>query len=44
MDLVKLDNRSSIRITRYFNPISNHSSGLIKENPKGIPNKIVPTS
>jgi UDP-glucose 4-epimerase len=42
MDLVKSDNRWSIRIARYFNPISNHSSGLIKENPKGIPNNLVP--
>ena len=42
MDLSKLDNRWSIRIARYFNPISNHSSGLIKENPKGIPNNLVP--
>ena len=42
MDLVKSDNRWSIRIARYFNPISNHSSGLIKENPIGIPNNLVP--
>ena len=42
MDLAKSDNRWSIRIARYFNPISNHSSGLIKENSKGIPNNLVP--
>ena len=42
MDIAKSDNRWSIRIARYFNPISNHSSGLIKENPKGIPNNLVP--
>ncbi|EDZ59890.1 UDP-glucose 4-epimerase [Candidatus Pelagibacter sp. HTCC7211] len=42
MDLVKSDYRWSIRIARYFNPISNHSSGLIKENPKGIPNNLIP--
>ena len=42
MDLTKSDFRWSIRIARYFNPISNHSSGLIKENPKGIPNNLVP--
>ncbi|MDA1284498.1 MAG: UDP-glucose 4-epimerase GalE [Proteobacteria bacterium] len=42
MDLVKSDNRWSIRIARYFNPISNHSSGLIKENPISIPNNLVP--
>ena len=32
----------SFAIARYFNPISNHHSGLIKENPKGIPNNLVP--
>ena len=42
VDLAKSDNRWSIRIARYFNPISNHSSGLIKENPKGTPNNLVP--
>ena len=36
MDLTKHDKRWSIRIARYFNPISNHSSGLLKENPKGF--------
>ena len=42
MDLAKFDKKWSIRIARYFNPISNHSSGLIKENPKGIPNNLIP--
>jgi UDP-glucose 4-epimerase len=42
MDLAKFDHNWSIRIARYFNPISNHFSGLIKENPKGIPNNLVP--
>lgn len=42
MDIAKFDSRWSIRIARYFNPISNHSSGLIKENPKGIPNNLIP--
>ena len=42
MDLAKSDNRWSIRIARYFNPISNHSSGLIKEDPKDIPNNLIP--
>lgn len=42
MDLAKSDNKWSIRIARYFNPISNHSSGLIKENPKGIPSNLIP--
>ena len=42
MDLAKFDSKWSIRIARYFNPISNHSSGLIKENPKDTPNNLVP--
>ncbi len=41
-DLEKYDNRWSVRIARYFNPISNHSSGLIRENPKTIQNNLVP--
>ena len=27
---------------RYFNPIGNHSSGLLGENPNGIPNNLMP--
>ena len=42
MDLAKTDNRWSIRVARYFNPISNHSSGLIKENSKLIPDNLLP--
>ena len=42
IDLAKSDNRWCIRIARYFNAISNHSTGLIRENPKGIPNNLVP--
>lgn len=42
-DLAKFDNEWSIRIARYFNPISNHSTGLIRENPKGAPNNLIPT-
>ena len=41
-DLAKSDNRWSLRIARYFNPISNHSSGIIKENVKNIPNNLIP--
>lgn len=29
-------------ILRYFNPVGAHSSGLIGENPKGIPNNLMP--
>tara|TARA_Y100000389_G_C17469590_1_gene529104 strand:+ start:5579 stop:6574 length:996 start_codon:yes stop_codon:yes gene_type:complete len=42
IDLSKSEKRWGIRIARYFNPISNHTSGLIKENPKGIPNNLLP--
>ena len=41
-DLVKSDKRWKISIARYFNPISNHFSGLIKENPKNTPNNLFP--
>ncbi len=42
MDLSNFDKRWSVRIARYFNPISNHHSGIIKENTKGIPSNLVP--
>lgn len=29
-------------LLRYFNPIGAHKSGLIGEDPKGIPNNLVP--
>ena len=32
----------SVVILRYFNPIGAHQSGLIGENPKGIPNNLMP--
>jgi UDP-glucose 4-epimerase len=32
----------SISVLRYFNPIGAHKSGLIGENPKGIPNNLLP--
>ena len=32
----------SIMLLRYFNPIGAHESGLIGEDPKGIPNNLVP--
>lgn len=41
-DLYKSDNEWSISILRYFNPIGAHSSGLIGENPNGIPNNLMP--
>ena len=41
-DLYVTDNEWSIAILRYFNPIGAHSSGLIGENPNGIPNNLMP--
>lgn len=41
-DLYKSDKEFGIIILRYFNPIGAHSSGLIGENPKGIPNNLMP--
>lgn len=32
----------SVKILRYFNPVGAHPSGLIGENPKGIPNNLMP--
>lgn len=36
------DNVWNIVLLRYFNPIGAHSSGLIGENPNGIPNNLMP--
>lgn len=36
------DNRWSFANLRYFNPIGAHCSGLIGEDPKGIPNNLLP--
>lgn len=41
-DLYTADNTWSIAILRYFNPIGAHKSGLIGENPNGIPNNLMP--
>jgi UDP-glucose 4-epimerase len=41
-DLYKSDNEWSIAILRYFNTIGAHSSGLIGEEPNGIPDILVP--
>ena len=42
LDLCKFDKRWNIGIARYFNPIGNDYSGLISDNPKGIPNNLIP--
>ena len=41
-DLSKADKDLSIIVLRYFNPIGAHKSGLLGENPSGIPNNLMP--
>ena len=41
-DLYAADKTFGITILRYFNPIGAHQSGLIGEDPKGIPNNLMP--
>ena len=41
-DLYISDNSFKIVILRYFNPVGAHESGLIGENPNGIPNNLMP--
>ncbi len=41
-DFAKEHKDANIAILRYFNPIGAHSSGLIGEDPQGIPNNLMP--
>lgn len=41
-DYCKADPTLNVAILRYFNPIGAHKSGLIGEDPNGIPNNLVP--
>ena len=41
-DLYNADNEWSVSILRYFNPIGAHKSGMIGEDPQGIPNNLLP--
>ena len=41
-DLYISDNEWSVILLRYFNPIGAHESGLIGEDPNGIPNNLMP--
>ncbi len=41
-DLAVSDERWGIVLLRYFNPVGAHKSGLIGEDPKGIPNNLLP--
>ncbi|MEH6627050.1 MAG: UDP-glucose 4-epimerase GalE [Motiliproteus sp.] len=41
-DLYASDNSWRIALLRYFNPVGAHASGLIGEDPNGIPNNLLP--
>ncbi len=41
-DIHTSDNEWNVVILRYFNPVGAHKSGKIGENPKGIPNNLMP--
>ncbi|MBE5039686.1 UDP-glucose 4-epimerase GalE [Ructibacterium gallinarum] len=41
-DLYVSDPQWNIALLRYFNPVGAHKSGMIGEDPKGIPNNLVP--
>ena len=42
IDVQKADPEWNVVLLRYFNPIGAHDSGLIGENPNGIPNNLMP--
>lgn len=41
-DIVKANPDWMVALLRYFNPVGAHESGLIGEDPKGIPNNLMP--
>ncbi len=41
-DVYAANNKWSITLLRYFNPIGAHKSGIMGEDPKGIPNNLLP--
>ena len=41
-DLHTADNRWNVALLRYFNPVGAHPSGRIGEDPRGIPNNLMP--
>lgn len=41
-DIQKADPEWNVILLRYFNPIGAHKSGMIGEDPKGIPNNLLP--
>ena len=42
MDICAADPELNVALLRYFNPIGAHESGLMGEDPNGIPNNLVP--
>jgi len=42
MDMNAADNEWNVVLLRYFNPIGAHESGMIGEDPNGIPNNLMP--
>ncbi len=42
IDLCRSNPSFSTVILRYFNPVGAHSSGLIGEDPQGLPNNLMP--
>lgn len=41
-DVAKANPEMSVVLLRYFNPVGAHDSGLIGEDPKGVPNNLMP--
>jgi UDP-glucose 4-epimerase len=41
-DMAQADARWRVALLRYFNPVGAHSSGMIGEDPRGIPNNLMP--
>lgn len=41
-DVAESDSKFEVVILRYFNPVGNHPSGLIGEDPNDIPNNLMP--
>lgn len=42
VDIAHADPEWRIAVLRYFNPVGAHPSGLIGENPNGVPNNLIP--
>ncbi|MBQ9166266.1 MAG: UDP-glucose 4-epimerase GalE [Oscillospiraceae bacterium] len=41
-DIAKADPEWTVVLLRYFNPVGAHESGMIGEDPKGVPNNLMP--